>query len=237
MKISDIFDQLTFGELKQIDVGGYEEGEVQPSKYKELVNHINIALLQLYTRFPIDEKEFLLTPIAGQTFYNIEPDASYLTGVHADGTTTFDNDILRINAVFNQTGSELPLNDEFSEDSVFLPTFKQIQIPLDRADTYSFIYRAKPAKLVAPVYVFESTPEDYTDFLDTDVFLPEVLLEPLLAYVEQRVQKAKGGEAGLQQASIASQQFEILCEGVEKRNVLNNANNSTNIKLTLGGWR
>ena len=58
MKLSTIFSHLTFGELKQFGIGGYEDyKEIQPENYEEVVNHINLALLNLYTRFPILEKE------------------------------------------------------------------------------------------------------------------------------------------------------------------------------------
>jgi hypothetical protein len=234
MELQSIFDNLTYGELRQVSLGGYKEGGVQEKDYQELVQHINMAMTELYTRFPINEKEFMLYTLEGKTVYDINTKYSFSADPQEEDwyiqdtvDDPFMDDILRINGVFNCAGIELPINDEFSCDSVFLPSFRSIQIPFAKGnEEFCFVYRARPTK-ISP-----ALPLDLTQ----DVYLPEVLLEPLLTYIEYRVHKSRGGEAGLAQAGVAKRHFEELCAQIEVRNVLNNANNTTNIKFELNGW-
>ena len=50
MKLSYILQNLTYGELKQLGVGGFDDGSIQPENYVEVIGHINLALQNLYTR-------------------------------------------------------------------------------------------------------------------------------------------------------------------------------------------
>lgn len=206
MKLSTIFSHLTFGELKQFGVGGYEDFKaIQPENYEEIVNHIDLALLNLYTRFPILEKEHSFTTELDTTLYPLPEDC------------------LRVNAVYCDS-SELPINDEYAEASAFISSYNQLQLPFATGTEQIYlIYRAEPVKLTG-------------SSLDEEVSIPESLLEALLAYVEYRVRKSQGGPEGMQLAMAAKQNYEMFCEAVERRNVLNNADASTNMKPTMNGW-
>ena len=60
MKLQKLFEHLTLGELKQLGIGGYEEYKaIQEKDYPEIVSHLNLGLINLYTRFPMLEKELL----------------------------------------------------------------------------------------------------------------------------------------------------------------------------------
>ena len=51
MLLSDIFEQLTMGEVSQLSLGGTNEGGVLPQDYPKIVPHINLALTEIYKRF------------------------------------------------------------------------------------------------------------------------------------------------------------------------------------------
>src|SRR5690625_3224463 len=55
MKLIEIFNQLTYGELSQLHIGGEEVGEIRPQDYMAIVPHINLGLTALHKRFLIRE--------------------------------------------------------------------------------------------------------------------------------------------------------------------------------------
>ena len=206
MKLSTIFSHLTFGELKQFGIGGYEDyKEIQPENYEEVVNHINLALLNLYTRFPILEKEDTFPTEEGKTLYPLPEDC------------------IRVNAVFCDD-TEIPVNDEYAEASAFTSSFNELQLPFATGSEIIYvIYRAEPVLVTGTS-------------LTEEVALPDSLLEALLAYVEYRVRKSQGGQEGVQLAMAAKQTYEMMCLEIERRNVFNSADASRNLKPETNGW-
>lgn len=235
MKLSEVFNQLTFGELKQIGMGGYEQGRVQPENYQEIVNHINLAMLNIYTRFPIKENYLQLQTIAGKYHYRlVRASATSIDPINGfiidSGIEPFTGDILRLESVWDSEGTEVAVNDENAVKSVFTSTYDTIRIPFATGEeSLGITYRARPSSIVVPA---SAVSLDLNQSLD----IPDVVTEALLVYIEYRVMKSRGGEAGLAQASIAKQHYETLCLDLDKRNVLRNANNTTNLKPKLNGW-
>lgn len=234
MQLGYILQNLTYGELKQVGVGGHDDGAIQPENYKEVIGHINLAMQNLYSRFPLDEKEFLLKTVLGKTIYQLTPNnaiSQNLDGFILDTVTEpFTGDILRIHSVFNEVGCEVPLNDMGDANSFYLPSYDKVQIPRAQSvATFAFIYRANPEVVTVPEVV--------TDLdLTQEVRLPQVLLEALLVYISYRIYKGQGGEQGTGLAQAAKQHYERLCLEVETGNLLNNASNNANLKPELNGW-
>lgn len=230
MNLTTIFNALTFGELRAHSIGGVKKGGIQPEDYLEIGQHIDFAMRALYTRFPIVQKELLIKSITGQTEY-------LLTSEFAEQTVPqdpnwyivdtvekpFTDDILRVDAVYDQAGYELPIGDINHTFSVYLPTYRSIQIPFAAGGNYALIYRAKPV----PVN---------TGDLDEEILLPDTLLEPLLSYVAYRVSKARGGEAGITESRISKAEYESQCQEIEKKNVLNTEVSGTNLNHDINGW-
>ena len=213
MELSHIFNSLTFGELKQVGLGGFEDHKaIQPDDYFEVVNHINMGLIQLYTKFPIQEKEQILDTEPDKTMYPL------------------NGDVLRVTGVWSSTGCEVPVNDEYKELSVYIPSPSTIQIPYATGfEQFCITYRAAPTPIKVP------TAPSELDLTQT-VECPTYLVEALLAYVEYRVRKSQSGEQAVQLAMVAKQTFDALCMEIESRNILNNGDTSSCIKPALRGW-
>ncbi|CAL9954643.1 virion structural protein [Vibrio phage D292] len=239
MKVSEIFQQLTYGELKQYGIGGFDEKGVSEDDYPELTSHLNLALLKIYTRFPVLERELVLVPIFEKTMYEINSSNTFSSGnpdwfIQDTAEMPFTDDIVRMSTVFDQYGNEVPINDENADFSVFTPKHNTLQIPMNVSGSLAVIYRAKPDTLVAPTE--DDDEATFAAFLDTDVVVPEVLVEALFAYVEYRVAKSMGGESGLVQATAAKDLFERLCVEVEKQNLLNTTVTPTDLKPEIRGF-
>ena len=222
MKLQELFGCLTLGELKQLGIGGYEEYKaIQEKDYPEIISHLNLALMNLYTRFPLLEKELVLETRPDQQLYVLsskyaEPNEGwYIQGAYND-------DLIRINSAY-LGDTELPINDEYSATGIYLPSYNSIQIPFATgSEEISIIYRAKPEKV----------PLD----LEYEIPLPEVLTEALLVFIEYRIRKSMGGEQGTVLGQQALQMYEMFCGEIERKNILNNADNSVCIRARERGW-
>ena len=71
MLLSEIFEQLTYGELSQINLGGKDDGGIASSDYPAVVAHINMALTELFKRFPLRLKEIQLQTYSTLTTYQL----------------------------------------------------------------------------------------------------------------------------------------------------------------------
>lgn len=242
MKLSEVFSQLTFGELKQISVGGYEGTKaIAPKDYAEVINHINLALTNLYTKFPLKQSSLVLRTKKDKTKYPLTRNYALTTDpinyhIVDSLAESFLGDILQVTHVYDVYGAELPLNDKNVGSSVITGTYDSLTIPWTKNNpdyiegTELLVeYRAKPAWISVP------TPAENLD-LTRDIPIPDTLLEPLLVYIEYRVHKARGGESGLAQAAMAKQHYDALCKELELDNVLHNMSAVTNVKLEQNGW-
>ena len=51
MTLQEIFDQLTYGELSQLSMGGSEAGIIDESNYSRILVHVNLGLLRCINVF------------------------------------------------------------------------------------------------------------------------------------------------------------------------------------------
>lgn len=125
-----------------------------------IIAFLNLGMLELYKRFPISIKEHLVNLVDGQLFYDLPTDCMYTLSVYGEVAETGLGDV-----------EELPVNDVDEPLSVFFPNHKQVQVPAATEGSYiSIIYVAKPT-----IYT--------VDDLDSELDLPETLIEPLLHYI------------------------------------------------------
>jgi len=125
-----------------------------------ILTFMNLGLLELYKRFPIKTSEITYNVGTSTSMYALP--SNYMYPLEAYGEDK-DGNI--------STEEKIGINEESDETSIFFPNHKQIQIPstLDTSRV-SVIYVAKP--------------ESYTlNDLDSEVDLPETLIEALLHYI------------------------------------------------------
>ena len=235
MQLSEIFEQLTYGDLKQLSVGGYDDGGIQVEHFPEVISHINLGLTALYARFPLSEKEVTIKQFVGMTDYVLDTKYSvskndptvvnkYIIDTVLD---PFLDDILRIEGAFDEEGTEIPLNAPDNEKSIFTPTFDSVQIPFPVATNSTFlVYRANHAPI----------PLNTTVPATVRVDLPRVLVEALLAYVASRVHGGRTGETAAGESMTSLAKYKRICANVEDKNLLRNAASNTNVRLDTNGW-
>ncbi len=239
--LNEIFEDLAYGELAQLFVGGEGTG-VPTAEYPKIISATNLALTALYSRFPLNEKQLDIQQYENIAIYHL--DIKYAQS-NADSDEPikyildtverpFLDDVIRITAAFNEVGEEVPLNDENAinstdglDNSWFTPSYDSVQIPYPvSTNICSFVYRAKHVKI----------PLTTTDANLVEVEVPESLREALLTYIGARVYSSRGSESALGLSQVLFAKYESICLEVEQRNLLLNGSSATNIKLEINGW-
>jgi len=233
MFLSDLFEQLQYGELSQLSMGGTDNIGIQPCDYPKVIPHINLGLIELYKRFPLKREEVVIQQYDEIQIYYL--DSKYaVTNTEAtpykkylidSAYQPFKDNVLKIEKVFNEDGQEL-YNSEMDEYwSIQIPFYNAIQIPYPEKENQMIAtYRASHPKL--PIQDLDPT--------TAEVAIPPGMLEPLLLFIAARVYANKTTEGG-QEGQMYLAKFEAACKKIEELG-LSNIDRTKNTKLDKNGW-
>ena len=141
----------------------------------------------------------------------------------------FQNNVLRIERVFNEDGQELYINDDQQYWSVHTPSFNSVQVPYPEKENAMVVeFRADHYKLL--------TDCDPQIVLNQEVKLSSSYLEAFLLYIANRVFAGNPslnpqGQDGMSYYG----KFEASCAKLSELNLINKDNRS-NHKLRSRGW-
>lgn len=235
MKLQEIFDQLSYGELGDLDVGNKHNGGIAVEDYSKIVPHINMALTALYKRFTLAYDEVYVQQYDHISTYILDNKYAVTnTGStepikYIDDTPykPFNGDLLiKIDQVFNELGQELYTNDSNTHSSVYTPTYNSIQVAHPVSTNAMRIIYTKSHDRILVEGLNPAT---------TNVDIPVSYLDPLLAFVASRVFASMGGVENQNQSNNYMQKYEMVCQEIERLN-LTQKDNTSNIRLEINGW-
>lgn len=201
MKLSDIYDQLAYGELRQIVLGHgplpADEVGIPGDKAKEIFPFVVLGLTELHKRFKIREASTIVT----------------LTEDVADYSLSANTDLMQIETVlgtYNTKSYVIPLNDG-TPSSIRTPSYNQLIVPtnvelapwLKETSLLQVTYRADHP--VIDVNIANAAP------IITDIHLPSVYVEPLLFYIASKVTSSLSPTEGFHESSNYMARFEQAC--------------------------
>jgi hypothetical protein len=233
MKLDQVIQVLATGELSQANLGSNDVDGITSNNKSMLVNHINMAMIDLYTRFPLALKEIWLTPNDHMTTYKLHSkhadtnvESTELKYINDSVYVPFKDDILIVDQVFNEIGCEVPLNDSNNCNSVFTPTFNTIQIPCPSPEnSYCIVYRASPELLDTGVRCNG----------DADIELPHSFIPALCYFVASRFHASRTHTNSIVESASYMQKYEAACNILMLSGAYT-ANNTTNLKARANGW-
>ncbi len=185
MLLSEFFEQLTYGELSNLSIGGKTIGNIEPEDYPAVIAHTNMALTALHKVFPLVCKEVIIQMDPTINVYHLHKDYAVNAGADSDkpikyildtAADPFQNTLLQIDRVVDENGKKLFLRENTEPTSLFTPSFNKLQVPNPTNSVLGVTYRATHPKLPTK----NITPEE------VELEIPESLLEPLLYYVASR---------------------------------------------------
>jgi hypothetical protein len=229
MLLSEFKEYLAYGELSQLNIGDLLSNEEHLPK---LISGINLGLVELYKRFPIKLSEVniqLANYITEYLIHSSKAESNMPEG--ADPTLyyvkdsifyPFKDDIVSIEAVFNEYGEEIPLNDEHKKYSVFTTGYNVLNHPYPESENVLLIqYKAAPTKLAL----------DSDDTVNIDIS-PQ-FTEALINYVAYRSFAAINMNSA--EAVNYYAKFEASCAQINNLGLWHK-DSRTNMRLENSGW-
>lgn len=182
MTIRDVVTLAQQGELSQLSV---------KDRVETIIGYINLGMIELYKRFPVDTAEWLLELEDGVSEYMIPSDCMYLVAAYGEVSKASDDMVNRLN-----------INTEDDPLSINTIGWNKIQVPISALGAMiSLVYVKQPAIL---------TMED----LDSQVSLPMQMIEALLHYVGYRGHAAQSGDIQAEHITHYTR-FEESCKKVD----------------------
>lgn len=224
MKLLEIFEQLTSGELSQLAIGGAEAGAIPKAKYPAMVNHINLALRAIYRRFNLKEGRVKIVLMTGRTQYPLlrkhavsVPGTANPRFIQDTVSAPFTEDVMKILRVYSSSGFEFGLNNVDDKYAMSTPTASVLRVPADivappielademRTTTLDVVYRA-----AHPILSNEDVDPE-----ETDLELPYTHMEPLLYFVASRLYTPAGMTNEANMGNIYYAKYEAACQELE----------------------
>lgn len=226
MNLRQLIDHLVQNNLYQFNMAKNEQ-------FPAIINALNLELTQLYSRYPVLEKDVAFRRFPEISLYHLtrrycrSNDESkelykYILDTHDN---PFLGDVLKIENAYTESGQHIVLNDNNNPRAWFTPSFDTIQIPnTTDIDTRIAIigYKAKP----------EHIDPNTTDF-ERDIYIPSYLEEPMIYGITMRVAERLPTQTGMQVVQMAQAKYKELCDNVDTLNLFHENNVSTNIKLGM----
>lgn len=202
MKLIDLFTDITYVDLWNFDLSDYNpvhpESEPDPVSYAQLVAVLNSGLNQLYIEFFLRSEEHYILCREQTTTYKLHSDYAQTNTASAipiedryiqdTAAFPFQDNVLKIEEVYDEDGVKLPLNDETHELSVFTPAYNTIQVPYPEDNmTISVQFRATHPRIVY-------TDVDTFDPSTIELELPNSLKDALMFFMASKLLRPLGGE-------------------------------------------
>jgi hypothetical protein len=187
MRVDDLIQLAQNSELRTLAVAQDE---------KIIIGYINLGLVELYKRFPVETKEVMITLEGDSEIYILPEDCMYLIAAYGE-----------IPEYSSMIVNELPINEENNPLSINTVAWNKIQVPASiEGQMISLIYAASP-ELIR--YDEETGAHNYQD-----IPLPASLLEALLHYIGYRAHAAVDGNIQAENNTHYTR-FEASCSRVE----------------------
>ena len=226
MNLRQLIDHLVQNNLYQFNMAKNEQ-------FPAIINALNLELTQLYSRYPVLEKEVAFRRFPEISMYHLirrycrsnDESKELYKYILDTKDNPFLGDVLKIENAYTESGQHIVINDNNNPRAWFTPSFDTIQIPnTTDIDTRIAIigYKAKP----------EHIDPNTTDF-EKDIYIPSYLEEPMIYGITMRVAERLPTQTGMQVVQMAQAKYKELCDNVDTLNLFHENNVSTNIKLGM----
>ena len=230
MTLNDLFAQLSYGELSNLALANKGNGTIREEDKPRIVHYANEALTRIYARFILNEKDVLLKLYTGITNYHF--DSNYAMSNEAAKfpyimdlpNEPFNNDVLKVLEVRDQTGCKVPLNDAEQARSVYTPRPTVMQVPYaESGKVLSVLYQASHPKLSI-------------DYPDEEVSIPDVLAGALRCYIAYSAYSHMNTRTSSASANENLALYNMICDEADEGDLVNSSISTTNTRFEQNGW-
>lgn len=248
MKLSEIFSQLTSGELSQVAIGGAKNGGIAEADYHKVLNNVNLGLEDLHTRFTLRKGRLVLVPQAGKVSYKLDSvyavtnqrSREAVRYILDTAEEPFKDDLIKVERVLTDAGYEIPLNLDKHPVSIATPTSTVLRLPKVlvpgnpmgdfehlKTTQLEVFYRATHPMIIKPLGYFDPS--------RVEVELPRAYLQALLLFIASRVHAPIGLGQEHYNGSVYASKYEQECVRLASTNVeIDTA--QVNTRAERNGW-
>jgi hypothetical protein len=233
MNVSELLTKLSYGELSNTALAVDGQGTIQEEQQPKVINYANEALIRLYSRFCLREKDVLVEMVSHITNYHLnsrfaetkyDPEVEPYPYIKDLPREPFADDVIKVLTVYDSFGSRLALNDAECPTSVFTPQANVLQVPFPvEGACLSVHYQA-----MHPI-LSEKEPKG-------EIQLPFVLDGALTAYIAYKVYS----HMNTQEASAKAQEhlaiYEQIANSVTESDTATTSIAETNTRFHKRGW-
>lgn len=233
MKLSELFQMLSVGELSLIRVGNDGQG-IRAQDYPKVIAQLNAGLTALHARFPLQERELIIQQYEQISKYYLRKEylesnkestqpVKYLIDTPME---PFIEDVLRVEKVFDECGCPLYLNNEPVCESIMTPSFDCIQIVSPIETNALFVtYRANHPKI-----------DLATIDLNIEIRIPASHEKALMYYIASQLYANSPNPETANKGLEWTQRYEAECKKIEDLDLNNAYIGQTNLKPEMRGW-
>lgn len=241
MIVSELFENLSYGELSNLSMSLEGSGEIRAEDQSKLVRYTNQALKLIYARFPHNRDYVNIRLSEGRHKYPLQTKYTVSANeVAADQqfildsvTEPFEGNLLKIigirqedieTTLIDET-KPLKINSRYGIFSVQTLTYDTLYVgdPVDGAEL-RIEYQATHPRLTMP--------PDLTEVIN----LFPLLEEALELKVAARVYSSMNGEEYAAKASRLDAEYESVCQLIETKDLLQLSSSTEHDKLTNQGF-
>lgn len=233
LRVSDLFEKLSYGELSNLSMSNEGNGTIKDEAKPRIINYANEALLRLYTRFVLRERDVLIKMYKHITNYHLLPRFAVVAGAEMNlepiryirdlPLEPFEQQVLMILAVYDSNGHKLPLNDENQPHSLFTPQTNVLQVPLPQDGAMLNV-------------AYQCTHKVLTIDKDDPIFVPDTLMGAFTAYIAYKVFSHMNTQESTAKAQEHMAVYDGICTEVETRNALSTSIITTTTVFEQRGW-
>jgi hypothetical protein len=202
MLLKDIYDQLAYGELRELKLGGSSIDAIgdgiASENHKRLLPHIQMGLTSLHTKCALKEGTLVVPLVSQQTSYLVTPAAGDLIKIE------------RVYGVYQEEEYEIPLNQIGSWDGIRTPSYNSMIIPSDTEkapwllETTELVVKYRADHPAIDVALANASPRVVT------IELPSTHLEALCYFIASRLHNPIGMTPGaMHEGNNYAQKYEI----------------------------
>jgi hypothetical protein len=236
MKLNQLYESLSYGELSNLAIAEDTPGTIKDKAKPKIIQYTNDALLSLYSRFLLKEKQVMLLLYRHITNYHFEPRFAVQYDTPDDEVDQpyryildlpnepFLGDVIKVLVVYDEYGNRLPLNDEARSWSVFTPQAAMLQVPRPiEGNALAVTYQARHPLLLK-------------DDEDQKVEVPAILETALKAFVAYKVFSHMNTAESSAKAQEFMASYENECMRVEEKDLVNSSITTSNVRFRNNGW-
>ena len=227
MTLQEVFSQLTYGELSQLNLGINPDGTPNEAQQDALIGHVNLGLAALYRRFPLKQGRITVALQEGRTTYPLHSAYSVTTRrsrepvrfILDSADFPFTDDISKVEQVFTDAGHEMALNDGADPLAIVTPAPTTLRVPPAvvgkandlpaylKTEKLEVVYRATHPMIVKPVGYFDPS--------RVELELPYTHLEALLYFIASRAYSPTGMVNEFDMGNSFAAKYERACQEIE----------------------